>query len=132
MGVMFWGKDGGKDSTVWGLWLAEFKKLFSIVLLRFDGPSREAFHTHAFDSVSWVLRGRLTETNLDGTVNVYTPSFKPVKTYKSTFHMVDSTGTTWVLSFRGPWADNWKEYLPMSNEFVTLGHGRMVKGNYKG
>lgn len=30
----------------------------------------------------------------------------------------------WVLTFRGPWVDTWKEYLPKLKEFVTLTHGR--------
>lgn len=34
-------KDGGKESTVTGYWLIECKSLFSIVLLKFEGDSRE-------------------------------------------------------------------------------------------
>ena len=57
-------KDGGPASTVTGYWLIESKRFFSIVLLRFDGPSREAFHTHAFNSISWVVKGVLLENFL--------------------------------------------------------------------
>lgn len=70
-------KDGGPESTVTGYWLAEIKSLFSVVLLRFDGKSREAFHTHAFNSWSWVIKGSLTEEMLDGKINKYVPSIRP-------------------------------------------------------
>lgn len=48
-------KDGGGDSTVTGYFLIEIKSLFSVVLLRFDGESRDAYHEHAFNCVSWLL-----------------------------------------------------------------------------
>ena len=50
-------KDGGPESTVTGYWLIEYKPLFSIVLLKFEGKSRDAFHTHAFNSLSWLISG---------------------------------------------------------------------------
>ena len=42
-------KDGGLESTVTGYWLIDRKKFFSILLFKFEGKSREAFHTHAFN-----------------------------------------------------------------------------------
>ena len=119
-------KDGGPYSTVLGYWLVELKRLFSIVLLRFDGASREAFHNHAFNSVSWVLKGRLIEEHLDGRIEVHKPGLRPVVTRRSTFHKVSSDDRTWVLNFRGPWAREWKEFIPGTGETVTLGHGRQV------
>ena len=123
---MKFGKDGGPCSTVHGYWLVEIKRLLSIVLLRFDGASREAFHNHAFNCVSWVLRGRLIELHLDGRTETHGPSLLPVITRRSTFHKVDSDGRTWVLSLRGPWMSTWKEFIPDSGEVVTLGSGRRV------
>jgi hypothetical protein len=125
MKLMFWGKDGGNESSVWGFWPIEWKRAFSVVLLKFVGESREAFHTHAFNSISWVLSGRLEEHDLDGGIKVHTPSFYPVITRRDTFHQVHSVGTTWVLSFRGPWADTWREYLPNEKRYATLTHGRI-------
>lgn len=118
-------KDGGRESTVTGYWLVEIKSLFSIVLLRFDGASREAFHTHSFNCFSWVVSGGLRETLIDGRTRFYSPSWFPFITRRTDFHMVDSlTSTTWVLSFRGPWRKRWQEYLPKTDEFVTLTNGR--------
>jgi hypothetical protein len=52
-------KDGGAESTVWAHWLIEIKSLFSVALLRFEDGTRDAFHSHAFGCVSWVICGRL-------------------------------------------------------------------------
>lgn len=117
-------KDGGPESKVWAHWLIEVKGLFSVVLLRFEDGSREAFHSHAFNSISWVLRGTLIEEHLNGTTELHIEGWKPIKTLRSTFHRVTSIGRSWVLSFRGPWADKWEEYLPHDDMTVSLTHGR--------
>jgi len=128
MKFLSYGKDGGPESTVHGYWLVEIKGLFSIVLLKFDNGSRDAYHEHAFDSISWVLSGKLVEhvigkyaTGLDV---VYVPGVKPVLTSKDTWHRVISVGTSWVLSFRGPWRKTWREYKMIDGSQVTLTHGR--------
>jgi hypothetical protein len=120
------GKDGGPESTVTGYWLAELKSLFSIALLRFDNGSRDSFHSHAFNSVSWVLSGRLREEHLHGEVEDHRPGIRPVVTKRSTFHRVFSDGTTWVLTFRGPWKKTWEEYHPTKKKFSTLKDGRII------
>jgi hypothetical protein len=130
-------KDGGAESSVWAYWLCEFKSLFSVALLRFDGKSRDAYHSHAFDCVSWVLRGELREhyhpehRTIVGDkcgVKTYSASWRPVVTRRETFHKVDSLradGPTWVLTFRGPWADRWREWT-RDKGHETLTHGRKV------
>lgn len=129
-------KDGGPHSKVWGYWLIEFKSLFSVVLLRFEDGSREAFHSHAFNCISWVLSGCLWEQRMVGRTDlhytdikkawrVFAPSWKPIITTRDNLHKVTSIGRTWVLSFRGPWADTWQEYLPDEERVVTLTHGRV-------
>ena len=120
-------KDGGPESTVWGYFLIEIKWLFSIVLLKFEGKSRHAYHSHAFNAISWVLKGRLEEEHYRTYYNnnfVYKPSLEPVLTFRDTFHKVDATNPTWVLSFRGPWSKTWKEYSNEAGE-VTLAEGRV-------
>lgn len=120
-------KDGGPASTVTGYWLVEIKKLFSVVLLRFDDGSRDAYHSHAFDSINWVLRGEVEEQGLfDSFTKRYLPSFIPVITRRERFHRVVSRGTTWVFSIRGPWLDEWFEYDPKTDRTSTLTHGREV------
>lgn len=119
-------KDGGPESTVTGYWLIEIKSLFSIVLLKFEDGSRDRFHSHAFSSVNWVLRGRVIEDTIDYKTHYYGPSPLPVITRRSRFHKVISLGTTWVLSIRGPWSKTWQEYDPNTREFSTLTHGRKI------
>lgn len=118
-------KDGGPESTVIGYWLIEAKSLLSIAILQFDGKSREAFHNHAFNCISWVLKGKLTETMLDGRVREYSPSIFPFITRRTDFHKVDSDGRTFVLTFRGPWAKTWNEF---TDKFITLMSGRDIIG----
>ena len=119
-------KDGGPESKVDGYWLVEIKSLFSVVLLLFSNGSREAYHSHAFNAYSWVLQGRLHEYPLHSWSNYYAPSLKMIFTPRRMFHKVTSIGDTWVLSFRGPWADTWQEFLPDKAKFQTLTHGRKV------
>ena len=134
MKLCYVGKDGGPESTVWGFWLIEIKKLFSVALLCFENGSREAFHTHAFNSVSWVLRGRLTEHVKDGSTDQlveyfvdYPPSLQPVVTPRHRLHKVSSDGRSWVLTLRGPWVKHWWEYWPKQGKFVLLSNGRKIE-----
>lgn len=128
-------KDGGPESTVTGYWLVEIKWLFSIVLLKFEDGSRDEYHSHAFNSLNWVLKGEVEEQSVFDRVDLpdhgpklYSAGVKPVLTKRSTFHRVVSRGTTWVLSIRGPWSKTWLEYDPKTRKFSTLTHGRKVVG----
>jgi hypothetical protein len=121
-----WRKDGGEKSTVSGFFFIAIKPLFSIVLLRFDGDSREAFHTHAFHCISWVVKGELHEEMRDGRTYTIKPSFLPFLTTRKDFHKVSSvTPESWVFSIRGPWKKEWMEHLPLENRDRTLTHGRV-------
>lgn len=120
------GKDGGSDSTVDGFWLFEIKSLFSIALLRFGPGSRDNYHDHAFHAASWLLSGELEEQHLDGFTNMLKPSWKPIITPRSIFHKVFSKGTSWVLTFRGPWAKIWHEFDPIERKLIKLTHERKV------
>lgn len=125
-------KDGGAESKVWAFFLIEAKKLFSVAFLHFKDGSREAFHSHAFNAVSWVLWGQLNEEQFNGKRRTYRPSLKPVWTPRTNFHMVKSVGSTFVISFRGPWVDRWNEYWPETSQIVELTHGRKVMKIYEG
>lgn len=118
-------KDGGPKSTVTGYWLLELKKLFSIVLLRFDDGSRDEFHNHAFNSLNWVIKGKVFEQLRDKSVTEHLPSWFPILTRRDRMHRVVSRGTTWVFSIRGPWVDVWTEYDPWRGRFTDLTHGRV-------
>lgn len=132
---ILWGhKDGGPESNVrcWGI---EIKSLFSILVLCFGKGSREAYHSHAFNATSWLIKGRLKEELIDYSGDFlydiyYKPSFKPIKTYRSTFHKVSGLeNKNWVVNFRGPWYNNWNERN--KNGFQTLTHGRVVLNEHR-
>lgn len=120
-----WGsKDGGPDSKV-RMWGIESKAVGSLVLLKFDKGGREAYHTHAFHAVSWVLSGWLYELLSNGFSNQYKASSKPIITKRDCFHKVRGvTDATWVLSFRGPWVSTWLENNEHGLQVLT--HGRVV------
>ncbi len=118
-------KDGGPESHVWGFFICEIKWLFSVVVLCFEDGSRDAYHSHAFNAISWLLRGRLLEILKDkNEETLYNPSIFPILTYRSTFHKVISGGRSWVLSFRGPWSKTWNETV--GGEDITLTDGRVL------
>lgn len=120
-------KDGGPESCSYGWFLVEIKRLCSVVLLHFTNGSREAYHSHAFNSIAWVFKGQLTEHVMGSDqTTVYKPSFRPIFTSRDMFHKVVSTGDTWVIAFRGPWVARWKEFLPNEDRYITLTHGRRV------
>jgi hypothetical protein len=130
MKLFKWSKDGGPESTVSGFFLIEAKRFFSVALLRFSNGSRDAYHTHAFNAVSIVWKGRLVEYLKDGLELTYRPSLMPIVTKRDTFHKVLSVGTTWVFTIRGPWVEEWEEFIPSSNKTLTLTHGRKEVGEH--
>ena len=120
-------RDGGPESPVIGYFLIEVKSLFSVVLLHFGG-TREAFHSHAFNSLTFWLSGQVEEVikTGEGYERLTWKAGQVKYTRRSTMHKVLSGNGAWAVSFRGPWAKTWKEYLPEENKFITLTHGRKV------
>lgn len=115
--------DGGKDSGVTGYWLIECKSLFSVVILRFSKGSREAFHSHAFNALTWWLKGEVLESKLnDYGEKFWKPSILPKYTKRDCFHKIFALETSWAISFRGKWKETWQEHK--NNETYTLTHGR--------
>ena len=124
-------KDGGEHSTVTGYWLVEIKSLLSIVLLKFEGKSRAAYHSHAFNCLNWLIHGRLKEKRITDTgveLIEYIPSFIPFVIKREHFHKVDSDNTSWVLSIRGPWTNTWYDYDEETDKLSVLTHGRIEHG----
>jgi hypothetical protein len=119
-------KDGGPTSHVTGFFIVEIKSLFSIVLLHFAEGTREAYHSHAFNAFTIWLKGCVVEYVLDRAGKLwFAGQFK--YTPRGCFHkIVGATGGAWALSFRGAWSRTWREYVPQSQQFVTLTHGRKV------
>lgn len=115
-------KDGGPYLRAY-MYGFESKRLGSLLLLRFENGSREAYHSHAFDAISWLLRGTLIERLIGGHAVVHR-SVCRIDTSRETCHKVTSIGRSWVLSLRGRWSDTWTEYV--DGQEIVLTHGREV------
>ena len=116
--------DGGKDSGVTAFFLIEWKILFSIAILHFKKGTREAYHNHAFNALTWWIKGNVTEIKIEGQEKDFKPSLKPKYTSRSNFHKVKAHQDTFAITFRGPWNNTWKEYR--KDKYVTLTHGRLI------
>lgn len=114
--------DGGTNSGVSAYFLIEWKIGFSVGLLHFNKGTREAYHNHAFNALTWWLSGSVTEHKLEGDTKDYKPSLFPKYTSRSNFHKVEAHNSTWALTLRGPWIDYWNEFK--ANKLITLTHGR--------
>lgn len=117
--------DGGIESGVVGYFLFEWKAVCSIGLLRFSEGSRENYHSHAFNAITWWLSGRVTEDTWNGLMVSFSPSFRPKITTRKKVHKVFAHKKTWALTFRGPWADTWFE-INKNNQKIRLTHGRKI------
>jgi hypothetical protein len=116
-------KDGGPESHVDAFFIVEIKSLFSIVLLRFNQGTREAFHSHAFNAWTYWIHGMVLEEFPDGKGR---PWWKGDWKYtpRRLMHKVRAVTTSYALSFRGPWVDRWQENV--DGKLVTLTHGRKI------
>ena len=96
------------------------------MVLKFDYGSRNAYHSHAFYSISWLLSGGLVEFVYGGPdYKVYIPSLIPIWISRKRTHKVYGTyQANWVLSFRGPWKNTWIDIEPTKTNVLT--HGRKV------
>jgi hypothetical protein len=124
MRILSLSKDGGPDSPVDALFIIEIKSVFSIVLLRFNEGGREAFHTHAFNALTWFLAGDMEEEDYDGRFRIYQRSLIPKYTPRSKNHRVWANRTSWAISIRGPWSKTWTE--DDETHHTVLTHGRKV------
>ena len=128
--------DGGKDSGVTAYFLIEWKILFSIAILKFNKGSREAYHTHAFNALTWWLKGKVKEASFyaifnghyiltqryDDGIKEYKPSIVPKYTSRLHFHKIIAIKDTFALTLRGPWNDLWFEFK--NDKLYRLTHGR--------
>jgi len=117
-------KDGGPQSPVDAFFLFEIKSFASIAVLRFNTGCREAYHTHAFNALTWFLSGDLLEEKSDGSTKAYKRSLLPKFTRRDNNHRVLANRTSWCLTIRGPWVSTWTEDTDTTTTVLT--HGRHV------
>ena len=119
-------KDGGPDSPVDAYFLFEIKPLFSIALLKFNKGRRESYHNHAFNALTWFLKGAMYEEDIKGGFYKYKRSLLPKITKRDKYHRVIAHEDSWCFTIRGPWDKTWKEYNPTTDKEITLTNGRVV------
>lgn len=127
-------KDGGPDSPVDAYVLFECKKLCSVMLLKFNKGCRDNFHSHAFNALTWFIKGSLVEERLlDGRVvkYKYERSLLPKVTMKDNLHRVVSHKVGWCFTVRGKWQDTWTEFNSKESTTTELTNGRVVLSTTK-
>lgn len=122
-------KDGGPKSPVDAYFLIEWKSVFSIAILKFNKGAREEYHTHAFNALTWFIKGDMVEEDANGDVFQYKKSVIPKITKKSKNHRVVAFKDSWCITLRGPWDKYWTEYNKEADTTTTLTHGRIVVGD---
>ena len=117
-------KDGGPESPVDAYVLLEIKGLMSIMLLKFNKGGRKAFHTHAFNALTWFLSGNIVEEDISGEEYQYRRSIVPKLTKRDKNHRVFAHEDSWCFTVRGPWKPFWTETL--NGHQTVLTHGRKI------
>jgi len=117
--------DGGKDSGVYSILFFEWKPVCSFGFLRFSKGTRRNFHSHAFNAITFWLKGKVEEETWQGETKTFIPSFRPKITKRDKIHRVKGIETTWAWTMRGAWSDQWSEIDKDGNKII-LTHGRKV------
>ncbi len=135
MRILMGSKDGGPESNV-RMWGFEWKSGFSVLVLCCAEGSREAFHTHAFKAISWLLTGALVEEGMTRVTSdgrrtriyhdkMHLPSLRPIRTPRERMHKVAGFAkNSWVITLRGPWAPTWLDWSDYENKPRRLSWGR--------
>ena len=124
-------KDGGKTSPVDAYFLFEIKGLCSVALLKFNKGGREDFHSHAFNALTWFIKGDLMEEKIDGSLKKYRRAFLPKFTSKTNCHRVVANKDSWCLTVRGSWDKTWYEIDKVKNEKTVFSNHRNIVSKEK-
>lgn len=113
----------------------ENKRLCSMIFYRWNTIDQVRFHTHAFASYAFLLRGKYTEhVKLNSHVTIVKPVnqwLKPRFIPKNYCHSIKyADPKTLTVVFTGPWQSYWYEYFPDTKKWVKYGWGRMKQGSF--
>lgn len=125
------------DGHVTQYTILESKRFGGIWLYHWETVDQMRFHTHAFNSICFLLRGSYTEEVLDrdGAVTLRTvdqwmrPRYLPMG---YCHRILEAKGSTWSIVFFGGWAKSWQEYFPSTDTWVRYGWGRVVLSKITG
>lgn len=116
--------------------LFEHKKIGGIWIYNWKTIEQNRFHTHAFSSLAFLLRGEYIEEVIrNGKIEkrVVNQRFKPRYLPKNYTHRIlEAKPKTWTIVFFGPWIPYWWEYFEDTDTWVKYGWGRRVLAKVKG
>lgn len=102
-----------------GIWIYNWKTIL-----------QNRFHTHAFNSLAFLLRGSYTEEIIENGViklRVVNQWLKPRFHPKNYCHRIlKADPNTWTIVFFGKWIPHWWEYFADSKTWIKYGWGRKV------
>lgn len=116
--------------------LFEHKKFGGIWIYNWKTILQNRFHTHAFASYAFLLRGGYTEEVIDDgkivkrEVNQWMKPRHLPRNY--THRILEAKPKTWTVVFFGPWIDHWWEYFADTKTWVKYGWGRKKLEKIKG
>lgn len=114
----------------------EHKRLFSIWIYEWeDVQDQMRYHTHAFNSIAFLLKGRYSQRRLtkDGTtvldaITSRKPRFLP----RNYCHkIVGAEKGTKSIVFAGPWSPYWAEFFEDTDYWVVYSWGRKKEAKTK-
>jgi hypothetical protein len=114
----------------------EHKRIGGIWIYNWKTIEQNRFHTHAFSSYAFLLRGEYVEEVIhDGKIEkrVVNQWLKPRHLPKNYTHRIlEAKPKTWTIVFFGPWISHWWEYFDDTKTWIKYGWGRKVLEKVKG
>ena len=114
--------------------LFENKYLFSIIFYKWFTIDQIRFHTHAFASFAFLLRGWYWEKVLFKGIemtNFVNQPFWPRWLPRNYCHAIENAKPgTLTMVLTGPWQKNWFEYFPDTKKWVKYAWGRKKLGKF--
>jgi hypothetical protein len=110
--------------------LFENKKFGGIWIYNWKTIMQNRFHTHAFSSYAFLLRGSYTEEVIENgaiKLKVVNQLFKPRFLPKNYCHRIlKAEPKTWTIVFFGKWIPFWWEYFNDTKTWIKYSWGRKV------
>lgn len=110
--------------------LFESKYIGGIWLYNWKTIKQNRFHTHAFNSIAFLLSGKYTEEVIENgqiKFKVVHQQFKARFLPKNYCHRIlKADPNTWTIVFFGRWIPYWWEYFEDTKTWVKYGWGRKV------
>ncbi len=107
--------------------IIEIKYLGGIIVNIFNTSNQDRFHSHAFNALSWMIRGHyyedvIVDGNLLKLKKIERSRFIP----RNYIHKITkSSPNAMSITFEGPWESTWNEYFD-NGRIKTYSWGRKV------